>query len=48
VARGIKWTVADNCQDLVSRAVTGKNGSKTRDAVAVAGLFGFALWLASR
>jgi len=48
VARGIPWTVGDNCQDLVSRAVEGKNGSRTRDAVVVGGLFGLALWLVSR
>jgi hypothetical protein len=48
VVRGIPWTVGDNCQDFVSRAVTGKNGSKTRDAMVVGGLFGLVLWLASR
>jgi hypothetical protein len=48
VARGIPWTVGDNCQDLISRAVTGRNGSKTRDAVLGMGLLGLALWAISR
>ena len=40
VARGILWTVGDNCQDFVSRAVTGKGGSRTRDGIALLGLLG--------
>lgn len=31
VQRGVRWTPFDNCQDLVSRATTGKNGSPTRN-----------------
>jgi hypothetical protein len=45
VARGIPWTVGDNCQDLVSRAITCRNGSKTRDGVVVASIFGLVAWL---
>ncbi|MBI3664324.1 MAG: hypothetical protein HY234_14910 [Acidobacteria bacterium] len=48
VARGIPWTVVDNCEDLVSRAVTGRNGSPTRKALVGVGLFGLALFFASR
>ncbi len=33
VALGVPWLPGDNCQDLVSRAVTGRNGSPTRDAI---------------
>lgn len=33
VQRGVRWLPEDNCQDLVSRAVTGHNGSPTRDAI---------------
>jgi hypothetical protein len=33
VARGVPWRGGDNCQDLVSRAYTGHNGSGTRDAI---------------
>lgn len=33
VRRGLLWSGFDNCQDFVSRAVTGRNGSPTRDAV---------------
>jgi hypothetical protein len=40
------WTAFDNCQDLVSRAYTGRNGSETRNfvfgALAVVGLVGMA------
>jgi hypothetical protein len=45
VARGILWTVGDNCQDFVSRAVTGRNGSKTRDGLVVVSIFGLVAWL---
>ncbi len=37
VERGVLWSGGDNCQDFVSRAYTGRNGSPTRDAI-VAGL----------
>lgn len=30
VQRGAPWTVFDNCEDFVSRAYTGRNGSSTR------------------
>lgn len=33
VERGVPWRGGDNCQDLVSRAYSGHNGSPTRDAV---------------
>lgn len=33
VNRGVPWRGGDNCQDLVSRAYTGANGSPTRDAI---------------
>lgn len=33
VLRGVPWQPSDNCQDLVSRARTGRNGSPTRDAL---------------
>jgi hypothetical protein len=33
VARGVPWRGGDNCQDLVSRAYTGQNGSATRDGI---------------
>jgi hypothetical protein len=33
VNRGVPWRGGDNCQDLVSRAYDGKNGSPTRDAI---------------
>jgi hypothetical protein len=48
VAGGVRWLPEDNCQDLATRAVTGHNGSPTRDAIVGAGLFGaFLWWLAS-
>jgi hypothetical protein len=33
VRRGVRWLPGDNCQDLATRAVTGHNGSPTRDAL---------------
>lgn len=43
---GAPWTAFDNCQDFVSRAYTGRNGSETRNfvfgALAVVGLVGMA------
>lgn len=47
LARGVCWRVEDNCQDLATRAVTGHNGSPTRDAIVGFGIFGALLWLAS-
>lgn len=32
VERGIRWTIDNNCEDMVSRAITGRNGSPTRNA----------------
>ncbi|MGD0569309.1 MAG: hypothetical protein ABSA78_12975 [Candidatus Sulfotelmatobacter sp.] len=43
VQRGVKWSLLNNCQDFVSRAYEGKNGSKTRDIVVVGGLAAAAL-----
>jgi len=43
---GTKWTPLDNCQDFVTRAYAGRNGSETRNfvlgALALAGLVGIA------
>jgi hypothetical protein len=43
---GTQWTPFDNCQDFVSRAYAGRNGSETRSlvlgALALAGLVGIA------
>jgi len=33
VGRGVRWTFDDNCRDFVNRAVSGRNGSSTRDAL---------------
>ncbi|MHB8216243.1 MAG: hypothetical protein ACYDDS_09205 [Candidatus Sulfotelmatobacter sp.] len=33
VVAEVKWTPFNNCQDLVTRAYEGKNGSKTRNIV---------------
>jgi hypothetical protein len=38
VQRGVRWAAFDNCQDFVSRAVTGQNGSKSRNFLAGAAL----------
>jgi hypothetical protein len=49
---GTKWTLLNNCQDFVSRAYAGRNGSDTRNlvlgALALAGLVGFAAASSSR
>jgi len=46
IEAGAQWTALDNCQDFVSRAYAGRNGSETRNfilgALAVAGLVGIA------
>jgi hypothetical protein len=46
IQAGAPWTAFDNCQDFVSRAYTGRNGSETRNfvfgALAVVGLVGMA------
>jgi hypothetical protein len=33
IEAGAPWTLFDNCQDFVSRAYKGKNGSSTRDFI---------------
>lgn len=43
IARGVVWTVVDNCQDFVSRALTGKSGSRTRDGLVLLALFGLVI-----
>jgi hypothetical protein len=48
IARSIAWSVADNCQDFVSRAITGRNGSKSRDAAIGVALLGLVIWLVAR
>ena len=48
VARGIAWTVVDNCEDFVSRAVTGQSGSPTRNAFIGLTLFGLVIIVFSR
>lgn len=38
VERGIRWTVDNNCEDMISRALTGRDGSPTRNFVLGVGL----------
>jgi hypothetical protein len=45
VVRGIPWTVYNNCEDMRSRALTGRDGSPTREAFVGVGLLGIALIL---
>jgi len=46
VERRIPWTVFNNCEDMKSRALTGHDGSPTREVFMGLGLFaGFALAL---
>ena len=46
VNRGVRWLPGDNCQDLVSRALTGHNGSPSRNVlVGVALLIAILCWL---
>jgi hypothetical protein len=33
VRRGVRWMFDDNCRDFIARAVSGRNGSATRDAL---------------
>jgi hypothetical protein len=51
-SEGTKWTLLNNCQDFVSRAYAGRNGSETRSfvlgALALAGLVGIAAASSSR
>jgi hypothetical protein len=48
VDQGVPWTVVDNCEDFVSRAVTGHSGSPTRNAFLGLTLLGLATSLVSR
>ena len=45
---GIVWTVGNNCEDLVSRALTGRDGSPTRNAALGLGLVGLFFLFASK
>lgn len=47
VRRAIPWLPGDNCQDLATRAVTGHNGSPTRDALVGLTVVGALLALAA-
>ena len=38
VQNGVKWSPFYNCQDFISHAYTGRNGSKTRDGIVLGGL----------
>lgn len=44
VQRGVRWTVGDNCEDLVSRATTGQSGSPTRNGFVLLGLAALLFW----
>ena len=46
VERGIQWTVVDNCEDFISRAVTGHDGSPTRSVFVGAGLLAVLIFIA--
>jgi hypothetical protein len=48
VERGVVWTVADNCEDMKSRALTGRPGSPTRNAFVGLGVAGIILALIFR
>jgi hypothetical protein len=48
VALRVPWSPDNNCQDSISRANTGHDGSPTRDALVAVGVVTFAAWLASR
>jgi hypothetical protein len=48
VERGVVWTVTDNCEDMKSRALTGRPGSPTRDAFVGLSALGIILFLALR
>jgi len=47
VRRAVPWLPGDNCQDLATRAVTGHNGSPTRDALVGLTVVGALLVLAT-
>src|SRR6185437_11371057 len=48
VALGIRWTVDNNCEDMKSRALTGHNGSPTRNAFVGIGVLGLGLFFLSK
>jgi hypothetical protein len=48
VALGGQWSFADNCQDFVNRAVTGRTGSPTRDLFLGLALLGLLAFVATR
>ena len=48
VERGIVWNVGENCEDMKSRALTGRSGSPTREAFVGAGLFALLLFALSK
>ena len=48
VKRGIPWSPGDNCQDFVTRAYVGRNGSPTRDGFFAAACFVGSLVLAAQ
>ena len=48
VERGVVWTVADNCEDMKSRALTGRPGSPTRNAFVGVGALAVVLFLIFR
>ena len=48
VERGVLWTVADNCEDMKSRALTGRPGSPTRNAFVGLGALGVIIFLLLR
>ena len=48
VELGGQWSIADNCQDFVNRAVTGRSGSPTRDLLLGLALLGLLAFVATR
>lgn len=48
VKRGVPWSPGDNCQDFVTRAYIGRNGSPTRDKLVVTALIVGGLALAAQ
>lgn len=46
--RGIPWTVDNNCEDMKSRALTGRDGSPTRNALVGLGVLGLAFIVLSK
>jgi len=48
VERGVQWTVGDNCEDMKSRALTGRPGSPTRNTIVGLGVLGIILLAVSK